>query len=298
MDDPRGQDAGRFDTTQWSAVFRAQSAQSTAGRQALADLVQRYYPALRVHLLRKRWLDEHRVNDLLQGFVADKLLEKRLVDRADPSKGKFRALLVRALENYVIDQLRGDPPPAAEFKADPLDGTETNAFDVAWARSLLTDTLDRMRQECSGKQRAPIWEVFDCRLLQPTRQGVEPTPYDELVRRFGFESPDQASNALVTAKRTFNRIFAQVAAGYLADDEQPEDLVAELLTTLHRSGPLEWQGSDGTAPAAEVPEAHRELDDTSPRLLAAMIDSPPDADSLWTSADLGDYLRHLLAQPI
>ena len=83
--------------------------------------------------MRKQWIDYERASDLVQGFVADKLLEKRLVRRAEPGKGKFRSLLVRALENYAIDELRkgahNQALKALEF--EPLAEASTDAFDIA-----------------------------------------------------------------------------------------------------------------------------------------------------------------------
>ena len=123
----------KFETTQWSAAFQAQATESGVRREAVADLIRRYYPALLAHLMRKQWIDYERASDLVQGFVADKLLEKRLVRRAEPGKGKFRSLLVRALENYAIDELRkgahNQALKALEF--EPLAEPSTDAFDIA-----------------------------------------------------------------------------------------------------------------------------------------------------------------------
>ena len=298
FDDERDTPNREFETTIWSQVFRAQSSESDIRQQALGELVVRYQPALVAHLRRKRWVDEHRAHDLVQGFVADKLLDQRLMNHAEPSKGKFRSLLVRALENYSIDELRKDARHArqTELVTEPASSPGNDAFDIAWARSLLGEALDRMKTACFRKQQQTIWEVFECRLLNPTLQGVEPLSYNELVQRFGFTSPQQATNALLSAKRIFNRAFAHVARKYQAFDESPDELVQELLRTLRRSGPIDWLDIVAGDDTRESPPLWM-LDKSSPPRLAAMIDLAPNAQSLWTDADHGACLEHLLEQP-
>src|SRR5947208_3626715 len=98
-----------FPATQWSLVDRARQQDTGARDDALAKLLERYLPALRAHLtLEKRIRPPERADDLLQGFVADKIIEQRLLDHADEGRGKFRSFLLVTLNNYVISQHRGD----------------------------------------------------------------------------------------------------------------------------------------------------------------------------------------------
>ena len=52
-----------------------------------------------------------------------------------------------------------------------------------------------------------IWGVFEARVLGPLFQNAEPVPYEQIVARFGFKSPAQASNVLVSARRMFERVL-------------------------------------------------------------------------------------------
>ena len=101
-----------FPTTRWSLVARAggrctdaTTRDARARREALGSLLARYLPALRTHLLRKRVAPD-RVDDLLQSFVADKVIGADLLAAADRERGRFRALLVTSLNNFVANQLR------------------------------------------------------------------------------------------------------------------------------------------------------------------------------------------------
>jgi hypothetical protein len=97
---------------------------------------------------------------------------------------------------------------------------------------VLQQTLQRMREECAAEGRQDVWEVFQHRLLGPCLLGTAPLEYDALVQRLGFESPSQASNVLITAKRLFGRGPRAVIAEYTSDDEAIESEIGDLRTIL------------------------------------------------------------------
>ena len=78
-------------------------------------------------------------------------------------------------------------------------------FDREWIRQLVLDSLDLMLEECESKQRMDLWEIFRLRIVEPVFEEKEPLPYDQLVRQLDIQSPRQAINLLVTAKRCFLR---------------------------------------------------------------------------------------------
>jgi len=65
----------RFPDTPWSLLLSLRRADEEARRQTLDLLLRQYLPALRAHLLARR-VPADRVDDLLQGFVADKVIER------------------------------------------------------------------------------------------------------------------------------------------------------------------------------------------------------------------------------
>src|SRR4051812_38640775 len=91
--------ASGFPMTQWSLVARAGQPPAEA-RAALDVLLRRYAPALRAHLLLDRRMsgDRSKAEDVLQGFVADKVLERNLIALADRERGRFRTFLLAALD--------------------------------------------------------------------------------------------------------------------------------------------------------------------------------------------------------
>ncbi len=240
----------RFPTTQWTLVGHAGLEFDPRRRDALDELLRRYWPALKLHLTAKKRIDPNEADDLVQGFVESKLLEKNLVAAAERGRGKFRSLLATALENYVVNEMqrRGAKKRIAD-RASSLDedgrgnlasgsATPDSTFDVAWARELLADVVRRVKQECEDSEREDLWIVLESRILRPIMEGAEPVGYDELIERCGFKTPSQASNALITAKRMFARQMRTVIGQYAMDEADIEQEIRDLESILAGRGSL------------------------------------------------------------
>jgi RNA polymerase sigma-70 factor (ECF subfamily) len=226
---------------------------------------------LSAHLLARRRVPADRVEDVLQGFVAEKVLERDLLAAADQARGRFRAFLVTALDNYATNRFRHDSAGrrnpancgAGKLLTLDLDGASEpvdraaghDPFDVAWAREVLREAVRRTREECLGTGRADLWDVLSSRLLAPALGNGEPISYAELVTRHGYETPKHAANALVTAKRRFEQVLRGVVAEYVLDDEELEAEINGLGDVLrsaahyegtdHRGAEVGRHGTDG-----------------------------------------------------
>ena len=96
--------SNHFPSTNWSLVRHAGDRLDVQQSDALQTLLTRYWPALKKHLVRRKHLQESDADDLVQGFIERKVLERNLMATAEPSRGRFRSLLVRSLDNYVANQ--------------------------------------------------------------------------------------------------------------------------------------------------------------------------------------------------
>lgn len=301
MSGSRPDEMGGFHSTHWSLVSRARQADPVARREALGQLLERYYPALRAHLVVRKRLESNRAEDILQGFVTDKLLERNLVSMADRTKGKFRSLLLRSLENYLADQFRkpkidnlapldwGDESSAPE----PADDEVADVFEVAWARQVIAEALRRMRTNCTKDFRGWLWPLFEGRIMGPALHDQAPVSYDELVSNFHFDSPAQASNALVTVKRQFQRILEAVVAEYLDETETLETELLDLRRILSQAGSLNLD-AEAEQSVNAVPN-DVSLAATSSLQLAGILDVTTTAGHQWRLDDMGSLLRHQLA---
>ena len=93
--------AGRpdFRTTQWGIVAAASAEDSAEVRAALDGLYRVYcYPVYA--FIRRRGYGRQDAQDLTQDFFVH-LLEKAMLRRADPQRGRFRSFLLGALDHFL-----------------------------------------------------------------------------------------------------------------------------------------------------------------------------------------------------
>ncbi|MBI1374546.1 MAG: hypothetical protein GC159_17650 [Phycisphaera sp.] len=231
-----------FPDTQWTLVL--------SGRVALDHLFVTYRPAIIGYLIRHRGFAPDAAEDLLHQFFADKMIEQDLLAVVDRRKGRFRTFLLRALDRYVISWKRKQNakkrrPEQGHVQTltgqdAPADDDSGDNFEIEWARRVVDETLKQMKADCETSQRPDIWGVFDDRILRVTLCGRNPVPYNLIIKRYKFESPAQASNALITAKRTFQRILRSVIAEYAGDQTHVEHEIADLVAILQHAAKDEY----------------------------------------------------------
>ena len=236
-----------FPSTDWGMVARAGQRDQDGDRAALGQLIVQYLPALRAHLLLNMKISPDHADDLLQGGVTDKMLERELVSRASRQRGRFRSFLRTALKNYVISSIRREKAkkrsPGDSLVLDinedpgliPAEDRPSDPFDEAWGREVIAEALRRMKSACETSGRPDIWGVFESRILRPTLEGAKPPAYNQLVERFRFRSPAQASNVLITAKRMFVRLLRFVVSEYVQDESEIDAEIEELKEILSRT---------------------------------------------------------------
>jgi len=239
-------DYREFPATHWSLVDRAATHSHAQGAQALEALLQRYLPALKTHLIYTKRLPVDRAEDLVHSFVAEKVLEGDLLNRADRSRGKFRTFLLTSLERYIISQVRKENAarrsPGAQGHVSLDDTTEqiedgrhtpvSAAFDLTWIRGVIDDSLKRTHDELKSSDREAAWMMFLARVVDPILHGEPPEPYAALIERLGFDSPMQASNALVAAKRIFETSFKSIIKDYVRDESEVDEEIKDLYAIL------------------------------------------------------------------
>jgi RNA polymerase sigma-70 factor (ECF subfamily) len=228
-----------FQTTHWSLVARAGGASGQLQREALSLLIERYAPALRAHLMTRKGRTADEADDLLQAFLAGKVVEQAIMAQAAPDRGRFRTFILTALDRFVVSEYRhqrarkrfaGATAEVDEELELAAPGAAPDvAFDVAWGRNVIQEALRRMHEECERTGRGDIWGVFESRLVSPLLGGDVAAPsYDALVERFGFASPIQASNVLITGKRMFIRVIRGVVGEYELGEDQIDAEIAAL----------------------------------------------------------------------
>ena len=230
--------------TNWALIRDASSASPTA-RTSLETVARRCWPAVYA-FIRASGRSATEATDLTQGFLCDVFLSRKLLEKADAERGRFRTLLMGAVRNYLADAHRrrtassrmpkdglvgldairergGEPPDAGTTSPE-------RAFHARYVGGLIRAATERLQRELLEAGDEASWEIFRLRVLQPAFEGVA-TGYDEIAPRFGLERGTCAARLLV-AKRRFAAILMEELRGTVA---QPEDLdaeVAELLALL------------------------------------------------------------------
>src|SRR5437867_240483 len=94
-----------FPSTCWSRISAAFPEDLAARRAAVEDLSHRYWKPIYAYIRAKWGKTNEEAKDLTQDFFVW-MMEGDFIDRADPSRGRFRAYVKVALQHYLSDEER------------------------------------------------------------------------------------------------------------------------------------------------------------------------------------------------
>ncbi len=229
--------------TRWSLIARA----AEEDRDALGALLRLYIPALRSYLVFGKGIQPHDADDIVQSFLVQKVLSRPLIASARQDRGRFRSLVLSALDNFCIDWWRRGKQ-RVERDAVPLDDelvqqqeapAVPQPVETHWAAEVIREALRRMEEHCRATDQVDCWEIFSARVLGPALDGKRPESYASMVGRLQVASPREAANRLTTAKNMFKRCLRQTIEGYVRSrPEEIDEEMAELKKILNRAE--EW----------------------------------------------------------
>ena len=179
VDGPR-----EFVTTRWSLILSAAYAtEEQKAREALAELCRTYWRAI-FSFVRARGYSTEDAKDLTQDFFVT-MLKDNWLQRADRRRGRFRSLLLRSLQNFLINasekthaRKRGGDVEfiswdvwEAEMTAQPSIPDQPRdslpperLFDLTWATTVVEHALQRLREECESKGKLWIFQALSSHL--------------------------------------------------------------------------------------------------------------------------------------
>jgi DNA-directed RNA polymerase specialized sigma24 family protein len=241
-DYPRiGNSGGRFPTTDWTVIGEVQPGDDAWSRSLIAGLVKDYWKPVYCYLRRKGY-DRDQSQDLAQGFFQEVVLGRELIRRADPARGRFRTLLLTALDRYLANVHRGQTaqkriPPDKLIRLERPNGsdlpevvddvTSEESFNYAWVSELLDRVFEEVEAQCRSCGMTLHWDLFHDRVLQPILEGQDPPSVAELCTRYGIEEPTQASNMIFAVKRRLqSALRRQVRQSVVCDEEFSEEMAA------------------------------------------------------------------------
>jgi DNA-directed RNA polymerase specialized sigma24 family protein len=215
-----GGDRGTFLTTHWSLIEGVKQHQDT-DRALIGSLLERYWKPVYCYL-RSKGYNNDRAKDLTQGFLHEVVLNRNLVERADTSKGRFRSLLLHALNQYVVDEHRKetaqkripkdklvpwDVPGTPELEDMTCRGDAEQSFNYAWKAELLERVLAEVKSHYVKRGMDTHWCVFRDRVLEPIMEDREVSSLHQICERYDINDETTASNMLKTVKKLFKSVL-------------------------------------------------------------------------------------------
>lgn len=176
----RGDSAGLFQTTHWSAVLAAGKAETPQSAVALEALCRAYWYPLYAYV-RRQGHSAHDAQDLTQDFFS-RLLQRNYLQLADQERGRFRSFLLKSLQNFLVNEWvrgqalkRGGGNPllsldegAAErlYQQESMSRTSAETlFDKRWAMTLLERALRRLEGDYAAAGKGELFQQLQSLLL-------------------------------------------------------------------------------------------------------------------------------------
>jgi len=243
-----GGDQRGFQTTHWTAIEQVRAGQPSHAQALIGELLKAYWKPVYCYL-RHRGFGNEEAKDLTQDFFQEVVLGRDLIQLADRAKGRFRTLLLRALDRFLISVNRKQtarkriPPEKLvplederlhELPAEigPLDGED--AFNYAWVSQLLDRMLADVKAECLRQGMAVHWDLFYERVLRPILEDREPPPLAQLCARYGIKEATKVSNMIFAVKRRFQSALKRHLRQSVAHDADVREEIQELSRFLAR----------------------------------------------------------------
>lgn len=236
----------------WSLVRDAGDTSSPTQRQSRDAVAVRYYGAIFAYV-RQTGRGNEDARELTQGFIADVLLGRDLLEKVDTRRGQFCTLLMHAVRNYVNDRFRHDHAakrhPSGERTIGALDRVpreaepDSNApdpeaaFHRAWIRRLVDEAAERLHREQLDAEAEWAWDIFARRVLRPMLHGHTPESYEQLMERWNLRAPSQVSNTIVRMRHAFVRHLMECIGTTVDQPHDARDELRRLLMTFDRSTP-------------------------------------------------------------
>ncbi len=229
-----------FPSTRWSRILARE------GPRDLEALAQAYWRPIRAYLAARLRRRDDQASDLAQDAFAW-MLATRFFERADPTRGRFRGLLKKALARFAIEHLRRQnadkrgggrvhEPLDDEHQrvADPHSRTSDQILDDAWRRELLERARQLLEEDLEASGRRTYYRVFRDYFLDDGAGGDGSSgdggggdvdvDHAALAARYGITRTD-VSNWLDYAKRRYRELLRGLVLETVGSEE---DLQEEL----------------------------------------------------------------------
>ena len=194
----------RFMTTRWSVVLSCADpgGDEEKAQAALAELCKVYWRPVFAFICRLGYSVPD-AQDLTQDFFA-LVLRGQILERADPARGRFRSLVLKALKDFLGDaaEKRQTRKRGGDVQFVSWDEWMTEApshlsipgtasenwsperiFDVRWAATVAERALRRLGDECEKHGRRRVFDVLNS-CLAAEREDIS---YAKFAKALGLQ---------------------------------------------------------------------------------------------------------------
>ena len=235
-----------FQTTHWTAIEAIESNDDIRNRAIINDLLKTYWKPVYCYLRHKKY-DNEQAKDLTQSFFHEVVLGRELIKRADRTKGRFRNLLLSALDRYLVSMYRKETAckripqnklislEDAGFQELPAVINNMNSeevFQYTWVCEMLDRILQKVEIECYQRGMAMHWSLFNDRVIHPTLTCTKPPSLAELCRKYGIHATTKASGMIFTVKKRIQTTTRCLLSESVASEHEIDEEVVELLKFL------------------------------------------------------------------
>ena len=241
---PAPKPSDRFQTTAWSLIQAMKNRDASQYLPAMNRFIAGYWKPV-FYFLRARGCALHQAEDLTQEFFA-RCLEGDWIQRADPRRGKFRALLLTVLKGFLSDQGPKRAPRQKKFERqlvsiEGLVGDAERAYEPAtnetpdeifmkrWAAALVESVLARLREDCERLDR-PLWYQVFVAVHYPASHDERPSQ-QALAGRLGV-SREQVRYGLEQATQRFRQHLRQEVRDQVGPKADVGQEIRELMALL------------------------------------------------------------------
>jgi RNA polymerase sigma-70 factor (ECF subfamily) len=241
-DEPR-----EFVTTRWSLIFSAANgSKEQKAHDALAELCRTYWRPI-FSFVQTRGYSIEDAQDLTQDFFVT-ILKKNWLQHADRNRGRFRSLLLRSLQNFLInaaekthahkrgggvefiswDDWMAEAPSQLSIPIQALDSLlPERIFDLTWATTVVEHALQRLREECESKGKLWLFQTLSSHLADERDE----LSYANLSEKLGM-AETAVKKQLYNMRQRYRSLLRDEVSQTVEDPADVDDEIRYLCAAL------------------------------------------------------------------
>ncbi len=240
--------AREFVTTRWSLILSASNlgSEEQKARDALAELCRVYWRPIFL-FVRARGYSIEDAQDRTQDFFVT-ILKNDWLQHADRTRGKFRSLLLKSLQNFLInaaekahackrgggvefiswDDWMAEAPSRLSISVQALDSLPPERiFDLTWATTVVEHAFQRLREECESKGKLWLFQALSCHLTDERDE----VSYAKLSTELGM-AESAVKKQLHNMRQRYRSLLRDEVSQTVEDPADVDDEIRYLCTLL------------------------------------------------------------------